>query len=116
MRALLKPIAAAAALSVGIPGSPALAGGQSGTVSKLEIVKSANYVVVNLTGSHVSPPACATQPGRWALKTSDGNALNDKIYSLFLTAQATGRTVAIGGTGTCTAVSSIEDIDAANIN
>lgn len=51
----------------------------------------------------------------YALITTDGSALNDLLYSMFLTAYTTGRTVNITGTGTCTDMANVENINAASI-
>lgn len=90
------------------------AGQQVGNVKSVVMNKSygSGVIAVGLTGTPTGKPACATDTSRWVLVMTDSNPLNSSVVSLVLTALSTGRPVMISGTGACTVIPDVEDIDA----
>jgi len=61
-------------------------------------------VIVYVNGTHNSPPACATQVGRFIVDAT--TPAGKVLLSGLLTAYTTGKTVSVVGAGTCLGQSS----------
>ena len=97
----------------------ARAGQQTGTVIRVQVNKDYGGGVVTFNVSGAAPtgqPACVTDPGRWTLKTTDNNPLNDETYAMLLTALTTGLQVTVYGADTCSVISWVEDIVSVQID
>jgi hypothetical protein len=82
---------------------------QAGKIKYLTIRGSDGLVLVELDGPVSGKPACAPY-SYWILK--DEKSLTGKQQlALLVTAKATGQTIAISGTGSCTRWHDGEDID-----
>jgi hypothetical protein len=106
------------AVAVYLASSPAFAGQQTGKIALINADKFYNggIVAISLSGSApTGQPACATDTTRFSLIVTDGNPLNAYMMSVFTTALATGREVIVTGTGQCTGISNVEDIEAVRI-
>jgi hypothetical protein len=78
--------------------SNALAGASSGPVTALLVHEPS--VVMFEAGPHTAKPACSTVGNQWALSLN--SPAGKAMYALLLMAQATGKQVAVQGSGGCT--------------
>jgi hypothetical protein len=87
------------ALSLMVLASSASAGSSSGIVAG--IYANDDDTIIFFAGSHEGKPACSTVGDSLALSlaTPAGRAM----YAMLLSAQAQGKSVSVGGTGTCSA-------------
>jgi hypothetical protein len=94
MMNISKALATAATLLMATPGLASSSG--YGTISTILVLD--GKVFFNHTGSRTASPPCATQ-NRWVFNgaTSQGQAM----LSVLMTAYATGKQIAIDGSGTC---------------
>src|SRR4051794_36837430 len=94
----MKKIIAATILSMStLLASAAWAGSETGTISPGWFAYSDGLVFLFLSGTHDSSPCSITE--RWAI---DPSTPAGKIhFSVFLTAAASGRLIALVGSGTC---------------
>jgi predicted permease len=83
-------------------------GSAQGTVFRLHVRASDGLVYVYLNGNRINRPACAVQP-YWVIR-DETSAVGKQQLALLMLAQATGRTVIIQGSGTCTRHVDGEDI------
>lgn len=89
----------------------AFAGGtQTGKVVHLTLRGSDGLVLIDLDGPVSDKPICARYL-YWIIK-DETSLIGKQQLALLLTAKATGQTIAISGTGTCTRWHDGEDIDA----
>lgn len=100
---------------------PALANGtQSGVVSSIQVNKSYSGGVLSFTvigDPAVGRPTCSlNSSSSWVLITADNNILNNDAYALLLVSMTTGKRVSIVGTGTCTTVSFVENVDVVQVD
>lgn len=90
--------------------SAAIAGGtQTGQVSLITVRASDGLVLIELTGSASNKPACA--PFTYWIIKDEASLAGKQHLALLMEAKATGRTVAISGSGYCTRWHDGEDID-----
>ena len=101
----------AAALAVGV---------QTGVILDVSVGKTyaGGYVSFKIIGSTpTGKPACAVaDTNMWGLKFADNNIMNNAFYAALLSAQASGLTVTVAGTGTCTVVPWLEDADSITVS
>jgi hypothetical protein len=62
-----------------------------------------------MLGTATGRPSCATVP-YWIIKDENSNA-GKKLFALLLLAKATGQTITVTGSGTCTRWFDGEDVD-----
>jgi hypothetical protein len=87
----------------------AMASDQSGRVYSLHVRETDGLVWVVLEGTNRTPkPACA-RGNYFVIKTENSSAGRQQL-SLLLTAKASGRTIVINGSGSCTRWADGEDI------
>ncbi len=93
-------------------GAPLSAGaGQiTGVVNWVMARASDGLTYVSVTGTASGQPSCATH-GYWMIADENSEA-GKKQYAMLLEAKATGATITIYGTNTCTRWPDGEDIDA----
>lgn len=89
-------------------------GSQTGQVTQVTARASDGLNLVILTGTPSGHPACATHL-YWIIK-DENSETGKKQLAMFMTAQATGKSVSVAGLGTCTRWPDGEDIDSVNLN
>jgi hypothetical protein len=99
---------------VALSGGDAFANGTGTNVTIVHLfteIQLGNFVLIQVSPAPTGQPACETN-GEWnfVLPLSDNTA--QQTLAMLLSARATGATVTIGGLGTCSNISSIEDIGA----
>lgn len=87
----------------------ALAGTQSGKVTKVFIRASDGLVYFFVEGTGTGKPACASA-GYWIIKDENSSAGKRQLAAL-LTARASGEAVTISGMNTCTRWHDGEDVE-----
>ena len=98
-----------ACLGALVPAASAWAfGSAQGTVYRLHVRASDGLVYVYLNGNRINRPPCAVQP-YWIIR-DETSAVGKQQLALLMLAQATGRSVIIQGSGTCTRHVDGEDI------
>jgi hypothetical protein len=111
---MMKSVSLVACLMALAFAEPAIAGSaNAGTITQTVSFPSGQFLFYQ-NGSRVSPPACATFPGRWAVDvtTSGGQGAEANI----LTAFATARQVYVYGTGTCAVDPTSETVAYVTVN
>ena len=89
---------------------PSLAGQQTGTVADVVVRASDGLVYFYLKeGNKTASPTCATA-GYWMIKDENSNAGKHQ-FSMVLAAQASGKTVHVSGSNSCTRWHDGEDVD-----
>jgi len=106
----IRPIAVAAVFLGALATTPPASafGSARGTVYRLHVRASDGIVYAYLNGDRIGRPACAVHP-YWIIR-DETSAAGKQQLALLMLAQATGRTVIIQGSGTCTRHVDGEDI------
>lgn len=100
-------VAALVATSLAVPAARAETS-QYGTVYRLHVRAADGLIYFYLDGPRAPQPGCATQP-YWII-ANEASAAGKQQLALLLLAQATGRSVAVWGAGTCTRWPDGEDV------
>ena len=85
------------------------AGSQSGKVIGFYVRASDNLHWFTLSNNHNSSSACATAP-QWAIKDENSTAGKTQI-SILLAAWASGKTIIVSGSNSCSRWGDIEDVN-----
>src|SRR5690606_14911600 len=89
---------------------PAVAGTQTGKVDNIIVRASDGLIYFVVTGgSKVNSPDCA-RIGYWIIKDEHSNAEKQQ-YSMLLSAHASGKTIKVPGSNTCSRWPDGEDVD-----
>jgi hypothetical protein len=87
-------------------------GGNSGTVSQILVLTGGpsgqGVAFISFASSNASAPSCATETARYAVDL--GYAFGQGVYSLALSAQASGQVLYIVGTGACSVWNDTETV------
>lgn len=87
----------------------------SGTGKVVDVtLRTHDNLLLAKVDNHNSPPACVGWYHTFA-KQYDGSASVKALYAMLLSAQVSGRTVLISGTGACLAGTGAEEIQEMNI-
>ena len=91
------------------------AGTQAGTVTNIIVRQSDGLHYFYVSGTAVDRPACAAKQNYWMIKDEHSVAGKSQL-SMLLTAYASGKTVKILGSGTCSRWGDGEDLNEIHLN
>lgn len=89
--------------------APAYAGTQSGTITGLVNRTSDGLLFFYLSGPASGKASCATSP-YWIIKDENSNT-GKRLLAMLLMAKATGQSISVTGSGTCSRWVDGEDVD-----
>ena len=89
------------------------AGEQTGVVQAIITRSSDGLIHIYMSGTHTNRPPCATST-YWMIKDENSNTGKQQLAMLLL-ARATGQTISVSGTDSCTRWGDGEDLDAISL-
>lgn len=88
----------------------AFAGSQTGKVTNIIVRQSDGLHYFYMSGTGENRPDCAASHTYWMIK-DENSTVGKTQFSMLLTAYASGRTITVAGTNTCTCWGDGEDVN-----